>query len=291
MENILSFFLHENMLYSLIVILSAFIIDFLFHRFVINRIDEKSKRYRWKKVLKYFLIFLTLLIIISLWLEEFDLATFLGLSGAGIAIALRDLLTNIIGWFYILTKSPFSIGDRIEINNSIGDVIDISLFHFSVLEVGNRVGAEQSTGRIMHIPNSSVFDYNLANFNSEFPFIWNEIPVMFTFESDFNKAREILIKIAKEVAGDTVKKGRNYLNTSSPSKYMVYYGKLTPIVYTNAKDSGFLLTLRYLCEVRQKRSTEDEIWNKILKEVNDSKDVEFAYKTQRIYFKDKESEN
>ena len=289
MEKFLSFILHENMLYTIIIIILAIIIDLFFHKFILSRIDEKSKRYRWKKVIKYLLVSFTILLIITIWLEEFDLATFLGLSGAGIAIALRDLLTDIVGWFYILAKSPFSIGDRIEINNTIGDVIDISLFQFSVLEVGNRVGSEQSTGRIIHIPNKLVFDHNLANFNLEFPFIWNEIPVMFTFESDYKKAKELLTDIANEVAGDTVKKGRNYLNTSSPSKYMVYYGKLTPIVYTNAKDSGFLLTLRYLSEVRKKRSTENKIWDKLLKEVENTKNVEFAYRTQRIYFRDKEN--
>ena len=75
-----------------------------------------------------------------LWIQGFEsLATVLGLVAAGIAIALNDVLTNIAGWIYILWDAPFAIGDRIEIESSQGDVIDIGLFKFTLLEVWNRV--------------------------------------------------------------------------------------------------------------------------------------------------------
>lgn len=86
-----------------------------------------------------------------------SLATFLGLVSAGLAIALKDLVTGLAGWIFIIWRKPFGVGDLIQIGNNSGDVIDIRPFKFIIMETGNWVDADQSTGRITHIPNSSVY--------------------------------------------------------------------------------------------------------------------------------------
>ena len=93
-----------------------------------------------------------------IWLEAFDnLPTYLGLVSAGIAIGLSDLLKSIAGWVYIVVRRPFRVGDRVEVAGSKGDVVDIRLFRFSLIEVGGWVDADQSTFRLLHIPNGRVF--------------------------------------------------------------------------------------------------------------------------------------
>jgi hypothetical protein len=64
---------------------------------------------------------------------------------------------------------------------------------------------------------------------------------------------------------------------------MIFYNRLSPTVYTSVKDSGVLLTLRYLCNPRQRRSTEQIIWETILEEFSKYKNIDFAYPTQRFY--------
>jgi hypothetical protein len=109
--------------------------------------------------LGYFVSLIGLLVIGRIWLTGMEtLVTFLGLLSAGIAIALKDPLINIAGWVYILARKPFNVGERIEINNVAGDVIDIRIFQFSILEIGNWVQADQSTGRVLHIPNGVIFN-------------------------------------------------------------------------------------------------------------------------------------
>ena len=76
-----------------------------------------------------------------------SLTTFLGLASAGVAIAMHDTIANLAGWFFIISRKPFKVGDRIEIGEIAGDVIDIRIFQFSLVEIGNWVDAEQSTGR------------------------------------------------------------------------------------------------------------------------------------------------
>ncbi|MFZ0483677.1 MAG: mechanosensitive ion channel domain-containing protein [Desulfobacterales bacterium] len=101
-------------------------------------------------------------------------------------------------WFFIMSRKPFKVGDRIEIDQITGDVIDIRIFQFSVVEVGNWIDADQSTGRIVQVPNSKVLREALANYQIGFEYIWHEIPVLITFESDWKKAKGLLQKIAND---------------------------------------------------------------------------------------------
>jgi len=209
---------------------------------------------------------------------------------AGIAIALKDVVANFAGWLFIISRRPFSVGDRIQIGNYAGDVIDTRVFQFTLLEIGNWVNADQSTGRIVHIPNGMVLSEVLANYSKGFQYIWNEIPVLITFESNWKKAKKILQKIADKDAEQLSKAAEKRVKEAS-KKFMILYSKLTPIVYTSVQDSGVLLTIRYLCEPQRRRDSEQVIWEDILKEFTRNNDIDFAYPTQRFYNSKLEGEN
>jgi small-conductance mechanosensitive channel len=145
------------------------------------------------KTSAYVAFALGVLVIVPLWFEGVKSAsTFLGLLSAGLAIALRDPVVNLAGWAFILWRRPFEVGDRIQIGTHAGDVIDQRIFQFTLMEIGNWVGADQSTGRVVHIPNGKVFTEMLANYSKGFQYIWDEIPVLITFESNWEKAKGIL---------------------------------------------------------------------------------------------------
>ena len=252
-------------------------------RLFINRIEDPPVRYQWQKVIKYISVTIALILLVRIWFGAFtSLGTYFGLLSAGLAIAFKDLLVNMVGWMFILTRQPFKVGDRIEINNITGDVIDIRLFQFSVIEIGNWVDADQSTGRIINIPNGIIFSTPQANFTLGFEYIWHEIPVLVTFESDWKKAKKILSDIIQNHSGDFSKDAAAQLKRAS-KKFLIYYKNLTPIVYTSVKDSGVLLTIRFICHVRQRRTLEEKIWEDILEQFSKHDDIDFAYPTQRFY--------
>jgi len=106
------------------------------------------------------------------------------------------------------------------------------------------VDADQSTGRIVHIPNQQVFTKALANYDKGFKYVWNEVPVVLTYESNWKKAKEILTAIAfKHAEHLTAEAERDLLAASQ--QFLINYKKLTPIVYTNTTPSGIQLTIRY----------------------------------------------
>jgi small-conductance mechanosensitive channel len=275
--------MQTHLLVTAVVIAGLWVLQRIVLAVVYRRFTDPWTRYRWRKGVTYVALVIAVVVIGREWLEGFkSLATFIGLVSAGIAIALKDALANLAGWAFITWSRPFEVGDRIEIAKHKGDVIDVHLFQFTLNEIGGWVDADQSTGRIVHIPNQQVFTEAVANYDKGFKYIWNEVPVVVTYESNWKKAKEILGAIAvKHAEHLTAEAERDLLAASR--QYLINYKKLTPIVYTTTTASGILLTIRYLIEPRRRRGTVSAIWDDILTEFGQSSDIELAYPTVRSF--------
>ncbi len=273
-----------KLLNTLLIILALTILRLVLLRLVNSRFRQDTRAlYSWRKSIEYIIVILGVFLIGRLWLEGIQsLATYLGLVSAGIAIALQDLIVNLAGWGFLIWRRPFSVGDRIEIGGHAGDVIDVRLFSFSLLEIGGRIEAEQSTGRVIHIPNGAVFREAQANFSQGLPYIWNEIPVLVTFESDWEKAKAILTRVVNQHAPKVGEEAKAY-GRKPGKRFVISYGNVTPAVYTKAASSGVLLTLRYLIAPRRRRDSEEKIWEAILRAFANHADIDFAYETTREF--------
>lgn len=268
---------------SVIVIFVLWLIRFIAIRIINKKLPDTRIQYKWRKNLTYISVFLGFLIVGRIWFEGLQsVATFLGLLSAGLAIALKDPVTDFAGWIFILWRKPFDVGDRIQVGDVKGDVIDMRLFKFTLLEIGNWIHADQSTGRVIHVPNHKIFSNEIANYTSDFEFIWNELQVLITFESDWKKAKKLLQEIANEHLKDFVERAEQQVRRAKKS-YLIHYRYLTPIVYTDVQDSGVRLTIRHLSDPRSRRTIGQELWEDILDTFKEHDDIELAYPTMRIY--------
>lgn len=274
----------QTRLFSSVVTIFAFwLIRLLLLKLIRRRIKDIRLQYRWRKTTTYVTFIIAIFLVGRIWFEGIQsLSTFLGLLSAGVAIALQDLIVNFAGWIFIIWRRPFKVGDRVQIGEIRGDVIDLRIFMFLLMEVGNWVDADQSTGRILYIPNGRIYKDVLANYSEGFHFIWNEIPVLLTFESNWKKAKSILKEIILKHTEHRSKAAEKKVKQAA-RKYLIYYSNLTPIVYTSVRDSGVLLTIRFLTEPRKRRGTEETIWEDILDAFHQEPDIDFAYPTQRFY--------
>jgi small-conductance mechanosensitive channel len=273
----------HKLLISVLIVATLWLLHRVLHASVTERIQNMERRYQWQKALGYTLTTLGVLIVSLVWIEGVQYAaTYLGLVSAGLAIALKDPITNIVAWVFILWRKPFEVGDRIEIGPYAGDVVDQRIFQFSMMEIGNWVDSDQSTGRILHIPNGMIFTSGVANYTHGPDYIWNEIPVLVTFESDWEKAKGLLHEIA-DAQDVSQKEDVSKEFEAATRKFLLRYNKLTPIVYTNVLDSGVLLTIRYLCKPRQRRGTAQTVWEEILRTFAKHPDIDLAYPTTRFY--------
>ncbi len=269
---------------STAVILTLWITQRLIKVFLLGGVDDLKSIYRLKKFISYTAFCVGMFLVGKIWFVGMGaLATFFGLLGAGLAIAFKDPLVNLAGWAFILIRRPFEVGDRIQMGNHQGDVIDQRLFTLTLLEIGEWVDAEQSTGRIIMVPNGLVFTEPVANFYKGFEYVWIEVPVLVTFESDWKQAKIILSDIADTHAIHLSKAAEKKVKVAA-QKIMIFYKKLTPVVYTTVRDSGVLLTIRCLCEPRRRRKMEEDLWEAILQEFSQHDTIDFAYPSQRFYY-------
>ena len=273
-----------NLIWSALVVAIIWVVRLLILRLAYRRSSMDARaRYQWRKTSAYVAVFVGVFVFFRIWVGAISsLATFFGLLSAGIAIALKDPLANFAGWLFIVWKRPFAPGDRITIRAHTGDVIDQSVFMFTLLEVGTETGANQSTGRIIHLPNGWMFTDSVINFTRGFPYVWNEIPVLVSFESNWRAAKQILFDISAEHGNKLSDDAERRLRRAA-QEFLIFYSKLTPTVYTAVRQSGVELTMRYLVEPRRRRGSEQQIWEAILDGFAVHDDIEFAYPTRRIF--------
>ncbi len=278
----------RKLVFSVILLVLFWVANRMAVRYIRHRDLSARARFRWTKVASYTIGIFGFFTIGALWWEFIgSLATLLGLVLAGVAVALRDPLTNIAGWAYIVGRRPFVLGDRIEVDNVRGDVANITPFIFSLAEVGRDVGAEQPTGRLVHIPNNFVFIKPVANATLGFEYVWDEIPVVVTFESDWEKAKELIIDIVDRHTTDFAPEAMKQVDKAT-TKFRLAADTFDPKVFTNVVDIGVEISMRYIVEVRSRRAVRQTIWEDILRSFARAADLDFAYPTQRVYFNQQE---
>lgn len=289
MKNILAYIDRIGFSDRLIDSALAFIF-FLLLRWALLRIfsrfpHEKQKAFLWRKAATYCSVSVLALLLALVWLRGFhSLSTFIGLLSAGLAIALKDPITNIAGWLFILIRKPFETGDRVQVGEYAGDVIDIDIFQFTLMESGT-AGASKDirTGRLIKISNSAVFTEPQINFTKGwFEYIWNTMEVCVTFESNWKKARAILHEIATAESEDTGRRAKETI-TRAAEKYMVLDMGVEARVLAAIAENGVVLTAVYLCDPRSRRSSSSRFSEQLLERFDREDDIAFAYNTQRSF--------
>ncbi|MFC1569764.1 mechanosensitive ion channel family protein [bacterium] len=266
------------------VALGALYLILYFVRRYINSIQLSiTKKHLYRKRAGYTATIIYLILLIPIWAGRTQQwATMLSVMGAGIALALHEVLLNIAGWIYVLFKHPYRTGDRIELGDLQGDVIDIGVLQTTMLEIGNWVEGDQSTGRVVHMPHGQIFRQPLYNYTQGFEFIWNEFSILLTFESNWETAKAILLKFGEEESQEVQGIVRTKIDKMA-REYLIYYKNFSPIVYTQIEESGVKLTLRYLTEARKRRRGINTLSEKVLKAIAEAKGIDFAYPTYRIF--------
>ena len=262
------------------VLFVAWLIRRIGRQIIGRTVENRVVQYRWGKTLTYLTTGLATLFVVGIWVDGLaQVGTFLGLVSAGVAIALKDVLVDLAGWLVLIMKPPFEVGDRIQIGDHSGDVVDVSVLHFHLLEIGNWVDSDQSTGRLIRIPNAQILTDPIANYTSDFPFLWHEVPVVITFESDWRRAKTRLMDMVTEASAEMSQRAAEFLR-KRPSRMLTSYGILTATVYTSVLDHG--ICLRFLTDPRRRRAFDQTLWEGVLDIVSSESNIDLAYPTQRL---------
>ena len=258
----------KEYVYVIISTLSVLVIFYLLKiigRKIIQKLTSGRREFVSNHAYQVVLNILEVLILIIIWDEYIKgLMTLISVISAAMTIALRDFILNFFCGIYIKFKKPFKVEDRIQIGDIKGDVMSTSTFSFEILEVSTKEDNGQSTGIVIHYPNSSIISGPVKNINKGFKYIWDEMIIKIEIDCDLANNKKEIYKIVNSL--DTIKsipkKMKNLINDVNTTN-RVYFNKFDPIIYTKIVDNHVELALRFLMHPKKARYIESVIWNKI----------------------------
>ena len=235
-------------------------------------INDNDTRFTVRRVLTFAgYIFMVLFVISVIGNQVNSLAVTLGVAGAGIAFALQEVIVSIAGWIAISFGQYFRIGDRIEINGVKGDVIEVNVLRTTLMEIQEWVNGDQYNGRIVFIPNSSVFKDAIFNYTRDFPFLWDEIMIPIKYGSDYQLARQIIAHTGESTLGNYAESAQEKWKKMT-KKYAIEPADVSPMVTMVANDNWVEFTLRYVVDYKKRRSTKDLLFTQLLTEIEKTND-------------------
>ena len=277
---------NEYILKGFYTFLALFIIYFAFKVIIeelgIKKIKDSKTKYSFKKTISIIYSLIFLIVLATIWIEKPE-ALFLafGLIGAGIAIALQDVFKNFAGGIIIFVNEIFRVGDRIEIDGKIGDVIDISILYSTLLELEGWVTGDQASGRLIIVPNGHVLSSSVFNYTKDHNFIWDEMILPITYDSDWRKATEKFLNIVTKETNQ-IAKDANKSIASLEEKYYLTKRVTVPSIYIKLTDNWIEFYIRYTTEVRQRRVLKNKLYKLIFEEIEKSPDIKLASSTMDI---------
>ena len=146
----------------------------------------------------------------------------------------------------------YRIGDRIALDNNFGDVMDIGVLNTTLMEIRGWVSGDQPSGRVLTIPNHFVINHALFNYTRDHSFVWDEISIPLTYESDWKMARDLILAIVvKETATMTMQADAEIERIGE--KYYLPKKVVDPSAYITLTDNWITLDVRYVTDARSRR--------------------------------------
>ncbi len=254
---------------ALALLIIFVVVKIVFEQIIAKKIREPKTRFSMKRIASTLSVFIFIAAGIAIWVDNLQaLLVSYGVLAAGAAVALQDLFKNFAGSIVIYLTGTYNIGDRIEINSKIGDVIDINIFYTFLLETNEWVNGDQATGRISIIPNSLVLSGIVNNYTRDHPYIWDEIGIPITYDSDWKEALRIFERVIESETREITKKSESSVSKLS-EKYYLPQKATEPTVFATLTDNWINLNIRYITEVRQRRTVRDRLNRTLLSQIGE----------------------
>lgn len=270
----------KNLLTTLLIVITLWVV-YLVLRFLINqRCKNLKRRYTWKTRSFYTVLFLSIYFIGRVWLSSLsDLITFLSIIAAALTITQKESLMNLIGCALIYWRELFHTGDRVRVGNFYGEVTSIRSFYFHMLECDPDKSGDQTTGKIIKVPNGLVITLPVINYTELFPFTWQEFSVILTPDSDIESARTVLTELIDSEIKHYYLESKHYLKKFVRDNFISEQQLKTQSFIKLHQDEpgGYTITVRYLSLPTQQHELESRIIEKFLNYIKISKVAKLAF--------------
>lgn len=254
---------------------------YLILRLLINhRCKNLKRRYAWRTRIFYTILFLSIYMVGYIWLNSIsDLFTFLSIIAAALTITQKESLMNLIGCALIYWRELFHTGDRIQVGNFYGEVTSIRTFYFHMLECDAKQLGDQTTGKIIKVPNGMVITAPVINFTELFPISWQEFRVILTPDSDIQTVRTILAELFDSEVKHYYLESKHYLKKFVRDNFISEQQLKTQSFLSlhQNEPSGYEVTVRYLSLPTQKDELQSRVIEKFLDYLKIAKIAKVAF--------------
>ena len=177
--------------------------SWLWRRAAFRYIKDSRRRRQFLVLRRVVTGFCMIVVVVLGIISNFSsLATYAGLITAGIAVALQAVILSIAAYFFLIGRYGVRVGDRITVvyngsNSVTGDVVEIGLVRFYMVELSGSGIDMQPTGRIAVFPNSVLFQTNpLFKQLPGTEYVWREVALPLAREADVEAAEKRLGELA-----------------------------------------------------------------------------------------------
>ena len=265
--------LFRRLLIGSILIVLAVAIAKSIRVYLISQIENRPAQYNLTRVLNLVVVLTIIVISLSLLSATWYTALIsLGLLSLILGFALQTPITSFIGWIYLLIRQPYRVGDRIQIGEAKGDVIDVSYLDTTLWEFGGPyLSTQHPSGRIIKFPNSLVLNQTVYNYSWPlFPYVWNEIKFQVAYDSDLEFITQTMQQVVEEDLGDQmidlVQVYRELLRQTPVDELEI---QERPVVHFRASENTWLEAIvRYLVHPKESGRVKTRLTKKLLEKLN-----------------------
>lgn len=251
----------------------------LFEDLLIGRITASKTRYSFRKTVSIIYLVVLAAVVLNIWIETTQsLLVSYGIIAAGLAVALQDIFKNFFGGVVIFVTGMYRVGDRVEMDSKMGDVIDIDVLYTTLMEMGEWMSGDQATGRLTMIPNGYVLSGLVNNYTKDHPFLWDEISIPITYDSDWREAVTMILSVVRRETDDVGREAERSIS-SLEEKYYLPRKVTEPAVFVTMTDNWINFNIRYVTVVRERRMTKDRLSRRILEQIEGSENIKLASTT------------
>ena len=245
--------------------------------FVVSQIESAVSKYNLKRILRLVAgVLIAAIAFTVLFVNWRTTLASLGLLSLVLGLALQAPLTSFFGWVYILAKAPYRVGDRIEMDDAVGDVIDVGYLDTTLWEVGGKyISGDHPSGRIVKFPNSKVLSSTIFNYSWPlFPYIWNEVKFQVAYTADFDFiARTLEGEARKEIGPKMLRRISVFRELLARTPVDQLNVKEQPAVFFRVNDNTWIdARVRYLVSPRNAGTVKTRLTKALLARVQEHPD-------------------
>jgi small-conductance mechanosensitive channel len=170
----------------------------------IARMEDSATRFTLQRIAHLVVGLAVAVIVVSvIFVNWYAAIAAFGVGSIIIGLAVQTPMKSFIAWIYILVRQPFRVGDRIQIGDATGDVIDVGYLDTTLWEFGGKyMSGDHPSGRLIKFPNEKVLDELIYNYSWPlFPYIWNEVKFQVAYNADLEFIASTMQKITEEELG------------------------------------------------------------------------------------------